>query len=322
MARQPSAGILLFDVLHVGEDLVAADVERAERHRAAQRRVDHVPVKRLLLGDPRKMRGKHELQLGAEQSDRLRARLMHMRHVQQQAGVHVQAERDPVGGDVGRVAQGAILVLAARAQARRVGVRRLDVRRWSNRNHARLPVDNDRIPGFDDFRNVPHAADDRNAHRPRDDGDMAVRRTLFEREAAQPRPVVVEQRRGAHRAGDENGVLRKFARREHQFLAGKLMQQPIGDVGEVVEAIAHVRIGLPLQLRARVVLHALDRSFGGQAAADRLSQAAQPTAVMGDHSEGFEDLAMLPEAPSPPLSISASTDARIASIAEFEAFHL
>ena len=46
-------------------------------------------------------------------------------------------------------------------------------------------------------------------------------------------------------------------------------------------------------LRARVVLHALDRRLGGEAVLDRLLQPPRPAAVLGEHLVGFEDLAVL-----------------------------
>ena len=77
--------IFLLEPLHIGQHLVAADVERAESDRAVAGRVEHGAVKRLLRGQAGKARGEHELQFGAEQSDRLRAGLVEMRQVDQQA---------------------------------------------------------------------------------------------------------------------------------------------------------------------------------------------------------------------------------------------
>ncbi len=71
------------------------------------------------------------------------------------------------------------------------------------------------------------------------------------------------------------------------------MQQAVGDVGEIVQPIAQIRIGLALQLRARVILDPLDRSLGGQAGAHRLAQPAQPAAIVRNHAEGLEHIAVL-----------------------------
>ena len=93
IARQPSAGFSSSTVAHVGQHLVAADVERAEGHRPAGRRVEHRAVELLLLARARELRGDHELHLGAEQPDAGRAGLGDLRQVDQQAGIEQQRHR-------------------------------------------------------------------------------------------------------------------------------------------------------------------------------------------------------------------------------------
>ena len=88
----------------------------------------------------------------------------------------------------------------------------------------------------------------------------------------------------------------KRARQQGQALARQLMQQPIGEIVEIVQPVAQIRIGLALQLGARIVLDALDRRLGGEPAADRLAQPAQPAAIMRDHPEGFQNLDMFARA--------------------------
>ena len=153
-------------------------------------------------------------------------------------------------------------------------------------------VDDDRVALFDDLGNIRDVADRRNAQRARHDGDMARSARLLQHHAAQARAIVIEQSRRAHRARDENRVFRQFAGQQHEALPRQLMQQAIGDVGQVVKAVAQIGVGLTLQLGARVVLHALDRRFGGQAAGDCFAQPAQPAAVVSDHAERLEHLAM------------------------------
>ena len=79
-------------------------------------------------------------------------------------------------------------------------------------------------------------------------------------------------------------------------LAGQLAQQAVGEVVEIVQALAQIGIGLALQFRARVVLHALHRRLGGEARFQRLAQPPQPAAVIGEHADGFEHVAMLAHA--------------------------
>ncbi len=70
------------------------------------------------------------------------------------------------------------------------------------------------------------------------------------------------------------------------------MQQAIGELVEVVQPFAQVRVGLPHQFGARVALHPLDRRFRRQPRADRLRQAAQPAPIMRDHAETLQNFAM------------------------------
>ena len=93
--------VLLVYALHVGQELVAADVERAEGDRPLAGGVEDGAVKLLLRTWPGKARGEHELQFGAEEADRLRPGFRQMRHVDEQPGVHVQADRHAVDGGVG-----------------------------------------------------------------------------------------------------------------------------------------------------------------------------------------------------------------------------
>ena len=248
---------------------------------------------RFLRAQAGKARGQHELQFGAEQPDRLGARLAQMRQIDQQAGVHVQADLDAVQGEPGKIAQRAILVLAAGAQARLFRIGGLDVGRRAQLHFAGGAVDDDRVALLGDLGNIRDVADGGDRQGARDDGDVARRPGFLQHDAAQAGAIVVEQRRRAHRARDENGVFRQFAGQQNEALARQLMQQPIGDVGQVVQAVAQIGVGLTLQPGARVVLHPLDRRLGRQPAGDRLAQAAQPTAVVGDHPERLEHLAML-----------------------------
>ena len=298
--------VRLVEPLHVRQHLVAADVEGAKGDDVVAGRVEHRAIDRLLGVDAREAVGEHELQLGAEQSDRLRAGLVEMRHVDQQAGVHVQADRHAVDGDARRVAQRAVLVLPARAQPRLFGVGRLDVRLRAHLHFAGHAVDDDRVALFDDLGDVGQVADGGDRQGARDDGDVARRARFLQHHAAQPRAVVVEQRRRAHRARDQDRVVRQLARLQHQALAGELVQQAVGDVGQVVQAIAQIGVGLALQPGAGVVLHPLDRRLGGQAARHRLAQPAQPAAVVGDHPERLQHLAMLAGA-----AVVAAVDQRV-----------
>ena len=108
----------------------------------------------------------------------------------------------------------------------------------------------------------------------------AVDAALFEHDGAQPRAVVFEQLRRAHVARDENGVLGQLALRRRRAVAGEHAQQPVGEIVEIVQPVADVGIGRAQHAGARIVLHALDRRFGGEAVGDRfLSRSTQPRSL-------------------------------------------
>ena len=100
-----------------------------------------------------------------------------------------------------------------------------------------------------------------------------VRAALFQHDAAELGAVIVEKLGRPHVARDDDGIGRKIAARRGRDLAGQDAQQPIGEIVEIVHALAQIGIGRAHHPRAVVVLHALDGSFGGQAGLDRLARA-------------------------------------------------
>ena len=105
--------------------------------------------------------------------------------------------------------------------------------------------------------------------------------------------VVVEQRRRPHGARHQDGVVGQLLARRRVVLAHQLAHQPVGEVVEIVQALAQIRIGHAQHAGAGVGLHALDGGFGGQAGHHRFAQPVQPAAVVGEHAVGFEHVAML-----------------------------
>ena len=136
-------------------------------------------------------------------------------------------------------------------------------------------------------------ADRGNAERARDDGDVRVGGAFLQHQAAQPLAVVVEQRRRAHRARDQDGVVRQLLARRRVILAHQLAHQAMAEVFEVVQALAQIRIGRAQHARAGVGLHALDGGLGGEAGCDRFVQPVRPALVVGEHAIGFEHVAVL-----------------------------
>ena len=101
-------------------------------------------------------------------------------------------------------------------------------------------VDDDGIAGIDQAGDVVDLADRGDAERARHDGDMRGRAAFLEHEAAQLPAVVVEQRRRAHRAGDQDGVVGQLLARRRVVLAHELAHQAVGEIVEVVQPLAQI----------------------------------------------------------------------------------
>ncbi len=71
------------------------------------------------------------------------------------------------------------------------------------------------------------------------------------------------------------------------------MHQPVGELVKIMQALAQIGIGGAQHAGAGVGLHALDRRLGGEAGGNRLFQAMHPAAVVGEHSVGFQHVAVL-----------------------------
>jgi len=77
------------------------------------------------------------------------------------------------------------------------------------------------------------------------------------------------------------------------ILAHQHAHQPVGEIVEVVQAVAQIGVGGAQHARAGIGLHALDAGFGGEAGHHRLAHLVQPALVVAEHAVGLEHLAML-----------------------------
>ena len=118
------------------------------------------------------------------------------------------------------------------------------------------------------------------------------RRALLEHQAAQPRAVVVEQLGRPHVAGDDDHVVGQRSRIDGSP-AGKPQQQPVGEILQVTQPLADIGIGRLAEPCANIVEAALHARLGGEARPDRFADALEPAAIVDEHAEGLEDLALL-----------------------------
>ena len=217
-----------------------------------------------------------------------------VRHVDEQASVHVQLDARLVLGDGGHVLERAVLALSAGEEADLVGIGGDHVGGGTQVNLAREGVDDRRVAGIDaldDTARLPHGRD---AQRLGNDGHVALCAAILDDEAAQPLAVVVEKLGRPHGAGNEDRIGRKLRRLVCAGdAAGEDAQEPVGQVAEVALALAPIGVVLAQHARARAVLHALDRGFRREPALDGLAQPPHPALVVGKHAVGLEHLAVL-----------------------------
>lgn len=206
--RAPAeCGILLDHRFHIGQCLVAADVEGAEGHGLGACGIQHRAIERELVAGARQALADHELQLGAEQADACAAGVLDMRQVDGEPCVDHQLDLLAVLGDARKIAQGQVLRLAAGTKAHALGEGGLDLLRRADIDRARRAVDDDGVAGIGDAGRVRDFADGGNAERAGHDRDVGIGGAFLQHDAAQALAVVVEQRRWAHRARDDDGVV-------------------------------------------------------------------------------------------------------------------
>ncbi len=122
---------------------------------------------------------------------------------------------------------------------------------------------------------------------------MRRQRPFFQHHALQPALVVFEKFRRAQIAGDQDRVLAQTLCRCRAKLARHNPQQPVRQVFQIVHPVRQQWIVDLAHAHARALLYALDGGFCGQAAIDRLIDAAAPALVISEHLVGLEHFLML-----------------------------
>ena len=136
-----------------------------------------------------------------------------MRHVEQQARIHHQPDVHAVAGDGRQIADGGDAgdALVAQHAARFEGGD--DFFRRPQMRFAGLAVDGDRIARARLIGDAFHAADQRQAHGARHDGDMRGRRRFLQHQRAEIVAAIIEQFGRAHGARHQHGIVRQIALR-------------------------------------------------------------------------------------------------------------
>lgn len=126
-AAPAESRILFRDGLHVGQHLVAADIESAEDDGLAARARQDVAVDLGLVVEARERRRHHELELGTEETDAVSARFLEMGHLDLEARVDQQLDAAAIARDGGLADERPVLALAAGTEARLALVGRHDL---------------------------------------------------------------------------------------------------------------------------------------------------------------------------------------------------
>ena len=173
-------GVLLLLRLEEGQDLVRADVEGAEHHLPPGRRVEHALVERRLRVAPGQGAADHELKLGAEEPDPLRARDAERGQIGQHPGIHAQAHGGPVAGLGGLGRQAAIDGAGLLVQRQLLAKGGQDRGLGAQMHPAEIAVHHDRVAGGGVAGDPLGLHHHRQGQRPRHDRGMAAERALLQ----------------------------------------------------------------------------------------------------------------------------------------------
>ena len=216
-----------------------------------------------------------------------------MRQVDCKARIDHERDLLAVPGDAWGLAQSLELRLPASAQSHALDIGPLHIGRGPHMHIPARPVYNDGVPGVGHAGGIVDPADRGDAQGARDYRDMRVGATLLENKPAQALAIILKQRCRPHRAGYDDRVFRQAIACRRVILPKQLMHQPVGELVQIVQALAQIRIGGAQHARACVRLHALDCGLGGEAGRHRFFQPVHPSAVIGKHAIGLEHLPVL-----------------------------
>ena len=139
-----------------------------------------------------------------------------MRHVELEAGIHHQLDGHAVLGDGRQIAHRGEARLGMLAQCALGFEGGDDFGLGAQVRLAGFAVDHDAVADARGVGDAFRRADQRQAHRARDDRDMRGRGGVFQHQADQPLAAIVEQFGRTHRARDDDGVERQFLRRRRR----------------------------------------------------------------------------------------------------------
>ncbi len=213
--------------------------------------------------------------------------------IDQQSGVDINADAHAVERDRRQVLERGIGRLAFVARLQALEKQLADFVSGTDQNLGVLGINDQPVAILDPCHGLADLANHRDVERPGNDRDMRIGRALLEHDPTQAAAVIVEKLGRAQIAGDEDDVFVDGNGGTAGLGAGEMLKQPVGEVLEVVDPLAQVRIGDLAHPRVNFVAHLLHGGLGGQAGVDGLADPAQPADVLGDHPVGLENVAVL-----------------------------
>ena len=277
----------------IRQTLIAADIEGSENDAAAWRHVEHACISRALLVHLGELRRDHELQLGPEQPDTVRPALIEVRHVDEEAGIHVENNALSVFCNSWRMPQLEEASLPPSPEARLVGVSPDQLQRRANMKLPCRSIEDRRVSVIGSRHDIGHLDKNGQIEGAGDNGNVGGRAAIFDHETAQLLGIVIEKLGRSHVVSDEDGVVRQPAQSRAMVVSLQRAEQSVGKIVEVVRALAPEAVAGLHELRAHILLHALDRGLRRKAGRDRLAHTARPAPVVGEHLHRFDDLLVL-----------------------------
>jgi hypothetical protein len=227
-------------MMEIGQRLVAADIERAEDHRALSRRIQHIAIQALLALALRACVAE------TRNWNSVRKRPMPSAPVTSSAptssrspALTISSTRTPSFVIAGCIAQLREFRLALLAELELALERLIHVRRGSDEQSVLGHIHQDEVALVDEVAHIAHPAEHRNAHRARNDDHVRCERAFLKHHALQAPPVIFEQLRRAEIARDEDRILPQSKLRRRAELARDDAQQAVGEILQIVHPVGN-----------------------------------------------------------------------------------
>ena len=283
--------VRLIGGLHVGQNFIRADIERAEDHPLTARCLKNALIEAHQFRAFRHLVAYEELQLGAKQAHAFGARVIQRRQIGHQTCVHQQVNPLPVGGYGRLLTYGGIALLRLCLHGDLVTKGADDGIIGAQMHHAIVPIDQHMITVQTLCRDARRAHHQRNRQRPCHNRRMRANGTFLKDDPLEL-AAIFQQFRRADIAGHQNGVFRQLSA-SVLALTCQNAQQAVREIIQIAQAFAQIGV---LYLRHTATGEGLlffHRSLGAEATRNVFFHAPHPALGVGKHPIGFKNLRLL-----------------------------